>query len=640
MPNGGTWLSVDLTSSEIAATVSHHGARIPVMFDGRPAIPSGVVVDPAGQLHVGVPAVTALPPDHHFIADPLQLAGDTTAGQRIDAVEPLAAVLRHVGHHASYQVGGPVTALTATIPASWGPRRRDHLTAAANRAGLPAPAMVTAPAALAAHAATRGFTAPAGSCLLICQADRHPITLTVLQTSPAGYRELATRPIRPAHDLDDILTQRIVDAAFPARDRLPGQESRSVQEGDMRGLRESVRQARQLLTGQDRAPVLLPAPHQPAVITRDDVTTAALPVLETLGDGVRDILDAADIDHQHLGGVIVHQGDLVPGLPERLACATGLTPVTVAGGSHALADGALALTAAPQHAPTAAHTQLPRVRLRVRDLTTAVALSACSLALLLQTVLTADVVSIDYRIVGVRLPLPQLGAAGALAILTAFAVAHLAPTTWLAGTPTTATPVPATGSLIRRGYLTAAVGGTVAAALYGLATGAAVDFDYGPYLTWTLRAALPLTLCAAVIAAAAPRIPADALPAWLERTRPAVVHAAIAAVGVYLMRAALTLTPPVDLTGMPGLAGSVGAALVGIATALTASRNRAIRVITAPGLGIGYAIVFTSDTSSAIIIGYIAAVTWWAVALTAHTLRLAFPGTGSAVRRFLDVRDA
>ncbi|SDZ21732.1 hypothetical protein SAMN05444365_107121 [Micromonospora pattaloongensis] len=194
-------------------------------------------------------------------------------------------------------------------------------------------------------------------------------------------------------------------------------------------------------------------------------------------------------------------------------------------------------------------------------------------------------------------------------MLTAFAVAHLAPTTWLAGTPTTSAPEPATGSLIRRGYLAAAVGGAITAVLYGLATGTAVEFDYRPYLKWTLGSALPLAVCATVIAATAPRIPAAQLPDWLARTRPAILPAAIATGGIYLMRAALTLTPPVDLTGMPSLVGSAGAALLGIATALTASRSRTIRTITAPGLAIGYAIVFTSNTSSALIVGYLVALT-------------------------------
>jgi hypothetical protein len=114
--------------------------------------------------------------------------------------------------------------------------------------------------------------------------------------------------------------------------------------------------------------------------------------------------------------------------------------------------------------------------------------------------------------------------------------------------------------------------------------------------------------------------------------------AAIAATGIYLMRAALTITPPVDLTGVDGLVGSIGAGLLGIATALTASRSRITRTITGTGLAIGYAIVFTYSTSGALIIGYLVALTWWGLRLATHTLRLAFPAAGAALHRLLNGR--
>ncbi|MGC1209798.1 MAG: Hsp70 family protein [Micromonospora sp.] len=643
MPTEGLLLSIDLSSSAIAATIGRQGARIPVMLDGHLVMPRGVAFDPGtGHLQLGVAAASAMPVDHRFASDPVDLLGpaerSADAASPIGAVELLAAVLRHLADQATSQVGEPITALTATIPPGWGPRRREQLTDAARRAGLPAPTMVTAPAALAAHTRAHGLVTPDGSCLLVCQADRHPITLTVLQASPDGYREMATRSVGLPRDLDQLLAQRVVDAATtdddPLRDEID--EPAHSQGRDTRTLLQSVRQARQILTAQDRAPVLLPAPRKPAVITREDVTIAAQPLLEMLPDAVHGILDAADIDSEHLGAVILHEADGVPGLADRLATATGLTPIIVTDQPHALTEGAMVLSAPHHGAPTAAGTRLPRTRLRVGDLAGTILLGACSLTLLLQAVLTADITTVEFRVVGARTSLPQLGTAGALAMLTAFAVAHLAPTTWFAGSPTTPTSEPAAGSLIRHGYLAAAVGGTVAAALYGLATGTSVEFDYSPYLRWTLGFAVPLAACAVVIAATAPRIPANALPNWLALTRPAAVHAAIATTGIFLMRAALTLTPPVDLTGMPGLAGSTGAALLGVATALTASRSRAVRTVAAPGLAIGYALVFTSDTSGPLIVGHLFALTWWGVRLAAQTLRLAFPTAGSALRRLVD----
>ncbi|MBM0224511.1 hypothetical protein [Micromonospora sp. ATA51] len=325
--------------------------------------------------------------------------------------------------------------------------------------GLPSPALVTAPAALAAYATTLGLTLPEGSCVLVCQADRHPATLTVLQAVGDGYRELATQQLDGTPDLDHLITRRVVHTATADDDPLRAainQPSDVNAEGRL-ALLESVRTARNLLAAQDRAPILLPAPRQPAVITREDVTIAAQPLLDQVPGAVDGLLDAADVDKEHLAAVILRPAHALPALTDRLAQATGATPALV-DHPHALADGALTLTTGHQPGPRAAAARLPRVRLRVSDLTGTLLIGACSLTLLLQAVLTADVTTVLTYVVGARTSLPQLGTAGALAMLTAFAVAHLAPTTWLAGTPAASTTEPTTGSLIRRGYLAAAVG--------------------------------------------------------------------------------------------------------------------------------------------------------------------------------------
>ncbi|MER7168951.1 hypothetical protein ABT336_23150 [Micromonospora sp. NPDC000207] len=438
-----------------------------------------------------------------------------------------------------------------TVPPQWGPRRRGHLAEAASRAGLPPPTLVTAPAALAAYATALGHAVPQNACILVCQADRQPVTLTVLQLVGDDFHELATRQIDTPRDVDHLIVQRVIAAATTNDDPLRTQADHpsGVDTNGRLALMESVRTARHLLAEHDRAPVLLPAPRPPAVITRDDVTIATQPFLDEVTTEVAELLDAADVDKTHLAGVIVRAAHGVPGLTERIAQATGTVPGIV-DNSHALADGALTLTTLDQPEPRAAATHLPRVRLRIRDLAGILLLGACSLALLLQAVQTADVTTVDSWVVGIRTSMPQLATAGAFAMLAALAIAHLAPTTWLAGTPTPATPEPTTGSLIRQGYLAATAGGLITATLYGLATGTAFEFDYTPYLKWTLGAALPLAACTALIALialTAPRIPAPALPTWLTLARPALTPALLAVTGIYLMRAALTLTTPVDL---------------------------------------------------------------------------------------------
>ncbi|MFD6568932.1 hypothetical protein, partial [Micromonospora profundi] len=433
MPSGGTVLSIDLSSTAIAATVSRHGLKIPILIDGRLVMPPGAAIGPAGEIYLGLDATAAmsLPADHRFVDNPTDLLGRPT--NSVDAAQPdpvdlLATVLRHITHHAAIHINGPITALTVTVPSSWGPRRCGHVNEAATRAGFPPPALVTAPAALAAYATMLGGTVPAGSCVLVCQADREPATLTVLQTATDGYRELATRQISLDQGLDHLIAQRVAAMATIDADPLRAAMTAagSVEAGDGRVLLESVRAARSLLATQDQAAILLPAPRPPAVITRHDVTAAAQPLLDQIPGAVDGLLDAADVDTTHLAGVVLRPAPGVPALTEALTAAAGKTP-TLIDHPHALADGALCLTTTHQSGPAAA-AQLPRVRLRISDLTGALLLGACSLALLLQAVLTAYISTYSTWVVGVRTSLPQLGAAGALVMLTAFAVAHLAPT--------------------------------------------------------------------------------------------------------------------------------------------------------------------------------------------------------------------
>jgi hypothetical protein len=314
--------------------------------------------------------------------------------------------------------------------------------------------------------------------------------------------------------------------------------------------------------------------------------------------------------------------------------ATGLTPTVVTGTPHAVADGAL--LAAGQHAApdgTAATARLPRTRLRAADLTGVGILTGCSALLLWQAVATAWTQGAAGRITAVYLASEQVAAAAAVAAVAALAVAHLAPTVWLSGTPPDPATEPTTGSLIRNAYLTAGLLGAAVAGLQGLAAG----IPYGrTYLGPALTAALPIAVCALLIAAAAPRIRTSVLPAWQARTRPPVAWIALATVGIALMRAALSAGFPTNLIGMHTLVGATGALCLGVGTVLTVASQPLIRLVTAPILGLGYAAVYSVTTVPALTIGYIIALGWWTLALTTHTLRLAFPNTAAGFRRLVD----
>jgi len=274
-------------------------------------------------------------------------------------------------------------------------------------------------------------------------------------------------------------------------------------------------------------------------------------------------------------------------------------------------------------APTAATTRLPRTRLTIGSLTAVAVLAAASVVLLLQTVTTADISTIARSIVGVRLPVANVALAAAVAATAAIAAAQLAPTTWLS--PQGMNDPASTGYLLRRSYLGAAAAGLALAGLWGLGTGVGVGWTDPAYLRWALTAAAPIGVCAVVVAAVSPRIPAARLADWLPRMRPPVWPIAAAAVGVYLVRSAYTLTFPADLTGFPGITAAIGAVLLGVATASTATRNLGIRVAVSLILVPGYALVVTVNTIGYLTATYVAALAWWHLAAAVHTVREAAP---------------
>ncbi|GGN93839.1 hypothetical protein GCM10010112_82550 [Actinoplanes lobatus] len=212
--------------------------------------------------------------------------------------------------------------------------------------------------------------------------------------------------------------------------------------------------------------------------------------------------------------------------------------------------------------------------------------------------------------------------AAALAALTAWAAAQLAPTTWIhtaqAGDDST------TGALLRRGYFGAAALGLAIAGLWGLGAGVGVGFTDETFLRTALTAAVPISICAAVIALAAPRLPQTALTTWLRRARPPVTAIAVGAAGVYLQRAADTLTFPADLA-MPGLVQAVGAAMLGVATALIATRSTLLRIITGIILATGYVLVTDVTTHHYLTIAYTIVLAWWAATTATVTVTAAIP---------------
>ncbi|BEL06167.1 hypothetical protein Q0Z83_043580 [Actinoplanes sichuanensis] len=607
MPATDLHLAVDIAPWWITAVYEHDGTVHPVYFAGHARLPSGVIPDPAtGTLLTGTTALTAgLRDADDYRPDPMASVHDGTDTTAV------AAVLAHVATHASALAGTPVTALTVVTATGWGHRARQRLQQAATQVGLPVPGIVTAAAAVSAGTAT------SGRFVLIATAAPD---LTILDLDD-GYQQVAHTDIHdPAHpDIDTALLARLAD---PPPTGWP--------------VHREIHQARTVLADRPRASLLLPPPHPAAILEQADVSAAATPHLARVPDAVKQALTDADLDSADVTTVILTGDDpILPSLGAALTAA-GLPEPTFVDDPHTIARGALRITrpttvTTPPPGTTAASGRLPRTRITLANLARVAILAAAGVAILLQTITTADIGRIGGDITGVLLPVENIGFAAASAVLTAWTAAQLVPTTWL--TAAHADDDITTGALLRRGYLGAAALGLAVAGLWGLGVGVGVDFYDPAYLRAALTCAIPLAACAALIALIAPRIPHGAIVTWLGRANPPVTAIALAAAGVYLQRAAFTYTFPADLLPTSGPTQIAGAVLLGVATALTATRPPLLRIITGVVLGGGYALVSSVHTIEYLTWAYIAVLLWWAATTTIATITAAAPQAGTWIKR-------
>jgi hypothetical protein len=625
MPTGDLHLSIHLGPRWTAAVATIDGRTWPVTFDGQTRIPSGVYIDPqSGAALVAADglAAAAAHPDA-YLPDPMAALRTRTAEADTRPAAAVSALLAHVANTASVQAGTVVATLTVTTPEPWGPKSRQRLTQAVTTAGLPEPAIVTAAAAAAASAGPDGQR---GRFVLVCTiGDDYP-SIAVLDTTNQ-YSQLAAVTV---HDPE---APSIHDALAASIRHRTGNDANLPVESDWRAATE-IDRARTALIGTTRTPLLLPEQPDPVVIDRADLDKAARPHLDQLAPALTQVLTDADIDPADVTATVLVAYDATAPAAQTALTDAGLPPPAVLDQPDHVAAGAAHLTGTTRAAgtPTAATTRLPRTRLTIGNLVAVAVLAVASAVLLIQTVATADISTIGITVVGVRLPVANLALAAAIAATAATTAAQLAPTTWLS--PHGLTDPASTGYLLRRSYLAAAAAGLALAGLWGLGTGVGVGYTDPRYLRWTLTAAVPITVCAVIIAAVSPRIPAARLADWLPLMRPPIWPVAAATAGLCLVRAGYTLTFPTDLTGFPGLTAAIGAGLLGAATAATATRHLGIRLAISLILVPGYALVVAVTTIGYLTAAYTAALLWWHLAATAQTVRDAIPDDHLLTRWF------
>lgn len=626
MWTGAVRLAVDIGACHAAAVVRlADGHRVVLTPDGMPVMPSGVFVDPdTGRLIVGGAGLAAAVtrPDC-YVSDVKGRLADTAvtvAGRSVEPVDLVAAVLRPLADEAARAAGQPPHAVTLTVPADWGPRRRALLRAAAARAVLPDPDLLAEPVAVVEHlAAVTGNAPPAGACVLVCDAGATALRLTVLQIEPATTTMLATRslPEGGGDTIDAALAEHAWSTLGAAAWHRLAESTNLDDVRTRRALVDAARHAKHTLWHTERTIIALPPPHLPVVVDRATLAAATESIRHRLPEAIKEIVEAADVASGHLYAVVLTGGGAVlPGLADELTTAVGMAPVIPARTDLGAADGAAA-HGNTVSVPLAAEVQLPRVRLRIRHLAAPLALGTASLAALTQMLTTADVQENYVRTTSVRAATELVGVAGLLAMLAAYAIAYLVPTTWLSGP---ANDNATTGALIRNGHTIAAALGLAVAGIHGLFAGAYYGLADPTYVRWALLSAAPVAVAALVIGLAGPRIPSDHVSAWLSAGRIPLPGILLGAVGTLLMHFAHSVSPS-HVPISTGIISMLGGAAIGVGIALTVTRQRIVRIITTPVLGLGIAVSASLGNAPIITTAYIYAAAWWALTITVHTVR-------------------
>jgi molecular chaperone HscA len=352
MSRDGYALGVDLgTSNTVAVIRWPDGRSRPLLVDGQPVLPSGAYLDEHGRLHVGRdaqrmaqldPARFEPNPKRH-IDEPTVLLGD----RELATVDLLAAVLAQVGRVAVEAVGFlPPTALTH--PASWGPRRRELLAAAATRAGWPAPYLLAEPVA-AARYFVDVLRRPVGlgSSLAVFDFGGGTFDVAVVRNEGSRFAVLGSGGLEDLGGLD-------IDAALVDHlGRMIATHRPDVWAGLAHGRArrlfwEDVRAAKEMLSRATVAPVAVPGLDHAVHLTRAELEHVAEPLLRRAVNETAATIARCGLRPDELAGLFLVGGSSrLPLVARMLHGSLHIAPTVLEQPELPVAEGAVAALAPP-----------------------------------------------------------------------------------------------------------------------------------------------------------------------------------------------------------------------------------------------------------------------------------------------------
>ncbi|WP_308200864.1 Hsp70 family protein [Actinoplanes sp. M2I2] len=351
----GFELGVDLGTSHTVAMLRRPDGRTrPLLFDGRPLLPSAVHLDVSGRLHVGADALRLghadpgrlEPHPKRHIDDDSVLLGDGTG---VPVPDLLAALLTAVAREA-VATAGFLPPATVTHPASWGAPRRAVLVEALSRAGWPAEtALLPEPVAAARYfAEVLRRPLPTGSSLAVFDFGAGTLDVAVVRHDGPG----AAFSVTASGGADDLggldLDAALVDhlgkslaGAEPEAWRALTEPVTLAQWRARRQFWDDVRGAKEMLSRSSFAPVPVPGVEQAVHLTRDELEAAADPLVRRGVAEAGAVIAAAGLRPSELAGLFLVGGSSrVPLVARLLHAELGIAPTVLEQPELPVAEGA------------------------------------------------------------------------------------------------------------------------------------------------------------------------------------------------------------------------------------------------------------------------------------------------------------
>ncbi|MEU5157493.1 Hsp70 family protein [Glycomyces sp. NPDC021274] len=357
----GTSLGVDFgTSHTIAVVRRADGSLRPLLFDGAPLMPSAVCADADGGILVGRDAVHAgRRHPERFEPNPKRLIDrpSTLLGAREYPIAALvAAVLDAVAAECRRVVGQP-SEVTLTVPAEWGPARRQVIEDAAARAGLGQVRLVPEPVAAATYyAEALKHRMAVGASIVVYDLGAGTFDASVVRRTEHGFETVALdgRNDLGGLDIDAALIEHL-GTTYGDRDgwkRLVNPTT--VEERrHFREFQEEVRGAKERLSRHQQSDIAIPLLDVEAHLTRTELEQIAHPHLEQTIRVTQAVIRAAGLDVAASAGVFLVGGaSRMPLVGTMLHRSLGLAPTVLDQPEVVVAEGSVLWTQADRHSTT------------------------------------------------------------------------------------------------------------------------------------------------------------------------------------------------------------------------------------------------------------------------------------------------